>query len=311
MDMNDPDEGTGAHGLRIAMTGASGLIGASLTSLLRAAGHAVIPLVRRAPRHGEIGWDPAAGRIDSAALEGLDAVVHLAGESIGDRRWTAARKRRILESRTQGTGLLAGALAQLGRRPAILISASAIGYYGDRGDERLDERSAPGEGFLPLVTRAWEAATAPAEAAGIRVVRTRFGIVLSAEGGALARMLPPFRAGLGGRLGSGDQYMSPVSLDDLVAAVHHCIQDARLRGPVNVTCPEPVTNQAFTRTLAAVLHRPAILPVPRVALRLALGEMVDELLFASARVEPAALLASGYRFRHPTVESALRHVLAR
>ena len=309
--MNDLADGTGARGLRIAMTGASGLIGTSLTSLLRAAGHAVLPLVRRAPAHGEIGWDPAAGRIDSAALEGVDAVVHLAGESIGERRWTAAQKRRILESRTQGTGLLAGALAQLGRRPAVLVSASAIGFYGDRGDERLDERAPAGEGFLPLVTRAWEAATAPAEAAGIRVVRTRFGIVLSADGGALARMLPPFRAGLGGRLGSGDQYMSPVSLDDLAAAVHHCLLHGGLEGPVNVTCPEPVTNRVFTRTLGAVLHRPAFFVVPRVALRLAMGEMVDELLFASARVEPAALLASGYRFRHPTVEAALRHVLAR
>ena len=311
MGINDLAEGTGARGLRIAITGASGLIGTSLTSLLRAAGHAAIPLVRRAPAHGEIGWDPAAGRIDSAALEGLDAVVHLAGESIGDRRWTAAQKRRILESRTQGTGLLAGALARLTRPPAVLVSASAIGFYGDRGDERLDERSSAGEGFLPLVTRAWEAATAPAEAAGIRVVRTRFGIVLSADGGALARMLPPFRAGLGGRLGGGDQYMSPVSLDDLVAAVHHCLLRGELRGPVNVTCPEPVTNRVFTRTLGAALHRPAVFAVPRFALRLAMGEMVDELLFASARVEPAALLASGYRFRHPTVESALRHVLAR
>lgn len=293
------------------MTGGSGLIGSSLTSLLRAAGHRVTPLVRRAPGHGEIGWDPAAGRIDAAALEGTDAVVHLAGESIADGRWTAARKRRILESRTSGTGLLAGTLARLARPPAVLASASAIGYYGDRGDQRLDEGSGPGEGFLPLVTRAWEAATSPAEEAGIRVVRTRFGIVLSADGGALARMLPPFRAGLGGRLGSGDQYMSPVALDDVAAALQHCIVTPAVRGAVNVTCPGPVTNREFTRILAAVLRRPAPFVVPRFALRVAMGEMVDELLFASARVEPAALLASGYRFRHPTVESALRHVLAR
>lgn len=311
MAMDDRAEGSERRSLRIAMTGGSGLIGSSLTSLLRAAGHRVTPLVRRAPAHGEIGWDPAAGRIDAAALEGTDAVVHLAGESIADGRWTAARKRRILESRTSGTGLLAGTLARLARPPAVLASASAIGYYGDRGDQRLDEGSGPGEGFLPLVTRAWEAATSPAEEAGIRVVRTRFGIVLSADGGALARMLPPFRAGLGGRLGSGDQYMSPVALDDVAAALQHCIVTPAVRGAVNVTCPGPVTNREFTRILAAVLRRPAPFVVPRFALRVAMGEMVDELLFASARVEPAALLASGYRFRHPTVESALRHVLAR
>lgn len=311
MAMDDRAEGSERRSLRIAMTGGSGLIGSSLTSLLRAAGHRVTPLVRRAPGHGEIGWDPAAGRIDAAALEGTDAVVHLAGESIADGRWTAARKRRILESRTSGTGLLAGTLARLARPPAVLASASAIGYYGDRGDQRLDEGSGPGEGFLPLVTRAWEAATSPAEEAGIRVVRTRFGIVLSADGGALARMLPPFRAGLGGRLGSGDQYMSPVALDDVAAALQHCIVTPAVRGAVNVTCPGPVTNREFTRILAAVLRRPAPFVVPRFALRVAMGEMVDELLFASARVEPAALLASGYRFRHPTVESALRHVLAR
>lgn len=311
MAMDDRAEGSERRSLRIAMTGGSGLIGSSLTSLLRAAGHRVTPLVRRAPGHGEIGWDPAAGRIDAAALEGTDAVVHLAGESIADGRWTAARKRRILESRTSGTGLLAGTLARLARPPAVLASASAIGFYGDRGDQRLDEGSGPGEGFLPLVTRAWEAATSPAEEAGIRVVRTRFGIVLSADGGALARMLPPFRAGLGGRLGSGDQYMSPVALDDVAAALQHCIVTPAVRGAVNVTCPGPVTNREFTRILAAVLRRPAPFVVPRFALRVAMGEMVDELLFASARVEPAALLASGYRFRHPTVESALRHVLAR
>lgn len=309
--MNDRDEGSVRHGRRVVVTGASGLIGSALTSLLRAAGHSVTPLVRRAPAHGEIGWDPDAGRIDAAALEGVDAVVHLAGESIADGRWTAARKRRILESRTQGTGLLAATLARLERPPAVLVSASAIGFYGDRGAERLDERSAPGHGFLPTVVQAWEAATGPAEAAGIRVVHSRFGIVLSANGGALARMLPPFRAGLGGRLGSGDQYMSPVSLDDVAESLHHCIATSSIRGAVNVTCPEPVRNREFTRTLGAVLHRPALFVVPRVALHLAMGEMVDELLFASARVEPAALLASGYRFRHPTLELALRHVLER
>lgn len=309
--MNDRDEGSARHGRRVAVTGASGLIGSALTSLLRAAGHSVIPLVRRAPAHGEIGWDPEAGRIDAAALEGVDAVVHLAGESIADGRWTSARKRRILESRTRGTGVLAGTLAGLERPPAVLVSASAIGFYGDRGAERLDERSGPGHGFLPTVVQAWEAATGAAEAAGIRVVHSRFGIVLSADGGALARMLPPFRAGLGGRLGSGDQYMSPVSLDDVAEALHHSITTSSLRGAVNVTCPEPVTNREFTRTLGAVLHRPAPFVVPQIALRLAMGEMVDELLFASVRVEPAALLTSGYRFRHPTLELALRHVLER
>jgi uncharacterized protein (TIGR01777 family) len=311
MDIEHQTADDGPRALRIVVSGASGLIGSALTSLLTAAGHRVIPMVRRPPRHGEIGWDPEAGRIDRTAFEGADAVVHLAGESIAGGRWTARRKRRIRESRTRGTGLLADAIASLQQPPAVLVSASAIGVYGDRGDELLDERSPPGQGFLSELVQAWEAAAAPAGRAGIRIVHPRFGMVMSAEGGALARMLPVFRAGLGGRLGNGEQYMSPVSIDDVAGAIHHGIVTGSLHGPANVTCPAPVSNREFTRTVAAVLRRPAPFAVPRAALRLAMGEMADELLFYSARVMPAALVASGYRFQHPTLESALRQVLGR
>ncbi len=298
---------------RIAITGASGLIGRALSPFLTTGGHTVYPVVRRAPREGEIGWDPAAGRLDAAALEGCDAVVHLAGENVGGGRWTAARRRRIRESRQRGTALLAGTIATLQRPPRVLVSAAAIGIYGTRGDEQLSESSAlapPGH-FLADVCREWEAATEPARRAGVRVALPRFGAVLSPAGGALRKMLPFFRAGLGGPVGGGRQWMSWISLDDAIGAVHHALFTDELAGPFNAVAPAPVTNAEFTETLGRVLARPALLPVPAAALRLMFGEMAQETILASARVLPDRLPASGYQFRHATLESALRFQLGR
>jgi uncharacterized protein (TIGR01777 family) len=297
-------------GLHVAVSGASGLIGGALVRHLTTKGHRVSALVRRAPGPGEIGWDPVAGRLDPGDLEGLDAVVHLAGENVGVR-WTTARKARIRDSRIQGTRVLSEALARTSRHPAVLVSASAIGIYGDRGDEIITETSPPGprEDFLAALGQEWENAAGPARAAGIRVVHPRFGVVLSPAGGALGKMLLPFRLGLGGRLGKGSQWMSWVSIDDVVGALLHLVLNETLAGPANVTAPEPVRNRDFTRTLGRVLSRPTPLPVPSTALRLVLGEMADSTLLASARVVPARLLGSGYRFTHPDLETALRHVL--
>ncbi len=297
-------------GLHVAVSGASGLIGGALVRHLTTKGHRARPLVRRAPGPGEIGWDPAAGRLDPSDLEGLDAVVHLAGENVGVR-WTRARKARIRDSRIQGTRVLSEALARTRRRPAVLVSASAIGIYGDRGDEILTESSAlgPREDFLAAVGQEWENAAAPARTAGIRVVHPRFGVVLSPAGGALGKMLLPFRLGLGGLLGDGSQWMSWISIDDVVGALLHLVLNETLSGPVNVTAPEPLRNRDFTRTLGRVLSRPTLLPVPSAALRLVLGEMADSTLLASTRVLPGRLLESGYRFTHPDLETALRHVL--
>jgi hypothetical protein len=299
--------------MKVAVTGSSGLIGSALIRSLSATGHGVVRLVRSpAPADkGVLYWDPASFRLDPAALEGLDAMVHLAGESIASGRWSATRKARIRDSRVVGTKFLSEALSRLARPPRVLATASAIGYYGNRGEQVLREDSAPGIDFLAEVCRAWEAAVGPAVARGIRVVHLRFGVVLSPEGGALAKMLLPFRLGLGGRLGSGQQYMSWVALDDAVGAIEHALATDTLRGPVNVVAPRPVTNLEFTRTLGRVLSRPTLLPVPAPAARLALGEMADALLLASSRVEPARLLASGYRFRHPDLEEALRQMLGR
>lgn len=293
----------------VAVSGASGLIGSALTRSLTADGHAVRRLVRGRAAAGEIRWDPATGEIDLAALEGVDAVVHLAGEPAG-ARWTAAKKRRIRDSRVEGTRLLAGALAKLERPPSVLVSASAIGYYGDRGDERILEDSPPGEGFLPRVAAEWEAALRPAEQIGIRVVRLRTGIVLSREGGALRRLLLPFRLGVGGVLGSGSQWMSWISLDDVVSIIRFALERDDISGPVNAVAPEPVRNSEFTRTLARVLRRPAWIPVPAFALRLLFAGMADEALLASQRVVPARLLAAGFPFRHTQLESAIRAALA-
>lgn len=293
------------------MSGANGLIGSALSRQLRALGHRVTPLVRRKAHAGEISWDPAGGRLEPGHLEGVDAVIHLAGENVG-ARWTSARKQRIQTSRVQGTRLLSEALARTRRRPAVLISASAIGIYGSRGEEILNENSPAGDAatdFLAAVGRDWEAAARPARDAGIRVVHPRFGIVLSGYGGALGKMLLPFRLGLGGRLGSGTQWMSWVSLDDAVGAVIHVLQTESFSGPVNVVAPEPVRNREFTAILGRTLGRPAALAVPAAALRLALGEMANGALLASTRVVPKRLLAAGYHFQHPDLATALRHVL--
>ena len=298
--------------MRILVSGASGLVGSALVAQLVADGHVVVPLVREALTSAReaVLWQPAEGTIDASALEGFDAVVHLAGENIAARRWTTAQKQRIRESRVGGTRLLADALARTRHPPKVLVGASAIGYYGDRGAELLPEESGPGNGFLPAVCVAWEAAAAPVETAGIRLVSARFGVILSPEGGALAKMLGPFRLGCGGRIGNGRQYWSWIALRDAVGAIRHALATESLQGPVNVVAPQPVTNREFTRILTRVLGRPAFIPLPAFAARLALGEMADALLLASSRVEPARLTATGFAFEHPELEGALRALLA-
>lgn len=292
--------------MKILITGSTGLVGSALVSHLAAHGHRPLHMVRRPPRGAdEIRWDIEAGTLDPSSLEGLDAVVHLAGENIASGRWTEERKRRILQSRVLGTRLLARSLARLDTPPGVLVSVSAVGYYGDRGEEALDEESGPGTGFLAEVCRAWEAEAAPAAARGIRVVHPRLGMVLSARGGALDRMLPAFRAGFGGRIGSGRQYMSWIALDDLVGVILHAIGHDDLHGPVNTVSPHPVTNAEFTRVLASALGRPALMALPAFAARLAFGQMADELLLASARVSARKLERSGYRFRYPRLEEIL------
>jgi uncharacterized protein (TIGR01777 family) len=272
----------------------------------------VAPLVRRTPNAGEIGWDPEAGRLDSRDLHGVDAIIHLAGENIGTR-WTEARKARIVASRVKGTRLLSETASQMADPPKVMISASAVGIYGNRGDEILTEQSPLGgaHDFLVNTGRQWEAAADPARAAGIRVVHPRFGLVLSRRGGALGRMLPPFRLGVGGRLGPGSQWMSWISIDDVVSALIFLIANETVVGPVNVTSPEPVRNRDFTRTLGRVLSRPTVLPVPAHGLRLIFGEMADATLLASTRVVPQRLLQVGFQFQHSALEPALRAVLRR
>jgi uncharacterized protein len=301
--------------MKIIVTGASGLIGSALVPVLVKEGQQVTTLVRRESKRKpqadvtEVVWQPARGELDAARLVGHDAAVHLAGEPIAGGRWTEAKKRRILESRVQPTRLLAEMLARLQSRPRVFVCASAIGYYGDRSSELLTEESAAGEEFLSRVCREWEAACEPARAAGIRTVNLRFGVVLSERGGALAQMLTPFKLGLGGCVGTGWQYMSWVALDDVIGAIMQALTDESLAGPVNVVAPQPVTNNEFTKTIGRVLGRPTFMPVPTFALHLALGEMADELLLASARVEPAKLKAAGYQFKYPQLEPALRHLL--
>jgi uncharacterized protein (TIGR01777 family) len=298
---------------RVAVTGASGLLGAALVSRLTAAGHSVLPLVRDRARAKSpaIYWDPERDALDAAALEGVDAVVHLAGESVAGGRWTAARRARILGSRTKGTTLLARALAGLREPPRVLVSASAVGYYGDTGDREVDEGAPRGDGFLAEVCEAWEAAAQPARDAGIRVVHPRFGVVLAAHGGALERLLPLFRLGVGGRVGSGQQGFPWVALDDVVAALVFALGDETLRGPVNVVAPARTSNAEFTRALASVLARPAFLPVPAFALRAAFGAMADEALLSGQFAVPRALEAHGFRFAYPALPGALRHLLRR
>ena len=298
--------------LRIAITGASGLVGRALAAFLSTGGHTVLPLVRRPAQAGEIGWSPDTP-VDPAALEGADAVIHLAGENIAAGRWTAARRARIRNSRLRGTTSLADAIARLRRPLRVLVSAAAIGIYGDRGDELLDDDSSPGPPgrFLGDLCREWEGATEPARRAGVRVALPRFGAVLSPAGGALAKLLPVFRAGLGGPVGGGRQWMSWLSVEDAVGAVHHAIFTDSLDGHFNAVAPAPVTNAEFTRTLGRVLGRPAVLPVPAVALRALFGAMANETVLPSTRVVPSALLASGYAFRHAALEDALRFELGR
>ena len=298
--------------MRVVVTGSRGLVGSVLVPFLMASGQRVTRLVRgMAAGPDETAWDPVRGLVDASRLDGVDAVVHLAGENIAARRWTPARKAEIRRSRVDGTRNLCDVLARLPHPPTVLVSASAVGFYGARGDEILTEESAPGRGFLADVCREWETATKRASRAGIRVVNLRFGMVLSPRGGALQKLLLPFRLGLGGRIGDGRQFMSWIAVDDAVGVIHHALCEASVRGPVNAVAPGPVSNAEFTRMLARVVRRPALLPVPAFVARLALGEMADALLLAGARVMPARLQASGYRFRFPDLESALRHLLGR
>lgn len=296
--------------MRILLTGSSGLIGQALLAFLNSDVYQVVRLTRSNTRAvgSYIPWDPEAGVMNSGDLEGFDCVVHLAGESIVGR-WTRKKKARILNSRARGTRLLCESLGRLRRRPAALISASAIGYYGDCGDQVVDEESPPGSLFLSEVAQAWEEATQVAVRQGIRVVNLRIGFVLSTAGGGLAAMLTPFKLGIGGRIGSGRQYVSWVAMDDVTGAITHAIRSDALRRAVNVVAPNPATNHDFTKTLGRILRRPTFFPLPAFAARLALGEMADELLLASARVKPSRLLASGYQFRFPELEGALCHAL--
>lgn len=297
--------------MKILLSGASGLVGSAVVANLSSRGVQVLQLVRSQPRDEsrEIMWNPEKGIEDAGRLEGVDAVIHLAGEPMAEGRWTEEKKRRIRESRVRGTRVLAEALARMKRKPAALLSASAVGYYGSRGAETLTEESSPGDDFLARVCREWEESTAPAEEAGIRVVRMRFGIILSAEGGALAKMLTPFKLGVGGRLGSGHQYMSWIALDDVVGVIDFLLEKGSVSGPVNTVAPNPVTNREFTKALGEALSRPTMFPVPKFAMRLAFGEMADVALLASQRAEPSRLKATGYIFRHPELKAALRHIL--
>ena len=295
--------------MKIAVTGSSGLIGSALVGRLRGDGHTVVPVVRRTPRPGEVRWDPAAGLLNPADLEGVDALVNLAGEGIGDHRWNDEHKQRVVDSRVTGTGLLAETIAGLDPVPAFL-TGSAIGYYGNRGDTELTEESGPGTGFLADVCRRWEAAATPAERAGSRVAYLRTGVVLSAHGGALKKQLPLFKLGVGGRIGSGRQFFSWITLNDAVGAIVFVLT-AGLSGAVNVTAPEPVTNADFTAAMGRALHRPTVVPVPAAALKVALGsEMASEMVLAGQRVLPAVLQRAGYTFAHPNIDSALRAVFA-
>ena len=297
--------------MHIAVSGSSGLVGSALTPVLTQHGHRVTRLVRESAGEDEVPWDPQAESFDASPLRGVDAVVHLAGEGIASSRWTEKVKQRIRDSRVQGTRVLCAGLAQMSSPPRVLVTASATGYYGDRADELLEEQSAPGEGFLADVVRDWEAAAKPAADAGIRVVNLRFGMILSSRGGALGKMLLPFKLGVGGRIGSGRQWWSWVSIDDVVRVIEYALTTEGLTGPVNTVSPQPVTNLEFTKTLGHVLHRPTVLPMPALAARLALGEMADELLLASVRVQPRRLEEAGYSFQHPALESTLAYLLGK
>lgn len=299
--------------MRILITGSTGLVGSALIPLLKSKGHQIVRLVRSTPKDSaaEVFWNPEKGVLSGDELEGIDAAVHLAGENLAEGRWTDEKKRKIRESRVKGTRLLSEKLASLNRRPEVLVSASAVGFYGDRGDEILTEQSASGSDFLSEVCREWELATQPAAQAGVRVVNLRFGVIFSREGGALKKMLLPFKMGVGGKLGSGRQYMSWITIDDAVGAIGFALENERLRGPVNVVAPQLTTNYEFTKTLGHVLSRPTIFTVPAFAARLVFGEMADATLLSSQRVEPARLKEAGFVFKYPELEGALTHVLGK
>lgn len=302
---------SGGRIMKVLVTGASGLVGGALIPFLTTGGHDVVRLVRSSPVEGDLLWDPDLGTLNPTDLEGFDGVIHLAGEGIATGRWTAEKKQRIKRSRVQGTQLLARTLAGLESPPRVLVAASAIGFYGDRAEEELSEESSAGSGFLAEVCKEWEAATGAAEQKGIRVVHARLGIVLTPKGGALAKMLLPFKMGAGGILGDGRQYMSWVTLDDVVGAIGHMLATDNVKGPVNLVAPAPVTNREFTKTLGHVLRRPTVMPLPGFAARMVFGEMADALLLASARVKPGKLMESGYVFRHASLETGLRHILGK
>lgn len=297
--------------MRILISGSHGLVGQALIKALEPDGHEIYQLVRRAPHsEREIEWSPDRYSIAISRIEGFDAVYHLAGESIASGRWNDEKKKKIRESRTKGTKLLSDALANLDQPPKTLISASATGYYGNRGDELLTETSPPGNGFLADICVEWEKATDHAKEKGVRVVNTRFGIILDKEGGALAKMLPPFRMGIGGRIGDGKQWMSWIALDDVISALQFVLTNESLQGPVNFVAPNPVTNAEFTKTLGRVLSRPTFFPIPAFGVRLAFGEMADALLLSSQRVKPTKLADSRYQFTYSNLEGALRSILA-
>ncbi len=298
--------------MRVLIAGASGMVGRALVPLLETQGHSVVRLVRKqTPGVGEVGWNPAAGELNPAALDGIDAVVNLSGENVGAGRWTTTRREAILRSRIDTTKTLVTTMVKRTKRPAVLVNASAVGFYGERGEEELTEQSAIGLGFLPEVCLVWETHAEGAARAGVRTAMMRFGVVLSPAGGALAKLLPLFGAGLGGRVGDGRQWMSWVGLDDAVGAIYHAMVEPRCAGPMNIVAPEAATNAEFSATLGRVLHRPAVLPVPATVLRVIFGEMADATLLASTRAMPARLLETGYAFRQPTMETALRSCLGR
>lgn len=295
--------------MKVLVAGASGLVGSALIPTLEADGAEVTRLVRSFARTGEIEWHPNQDEIDASRLKGFDAVINLAGENIAAGRWTDDQKRKIRDSRVNGTHLLSEAIAKLSKRPAVFVCASATGIYGDRGDEILDEQSDSGGGFLAGVCREWEMATAPAVQAGVRTVNLRFGPIIAREGGMLAKLLTPFKMGMGGKVGSGKQYISWVAIDDAIGAIKIALNDESVRGPLNVVSPNPVTNEVFTKTLGHVLSRPTALAMPAFAAKLAFGEMADEMLLTSQRVMPKGLTVSGYEFQQPELEGALRKYL--
>ena len=295
--------------MKVAVTGSSGLIGTSLVSFLSKKDIVVSKILRENPEDDDISWKPEDGDWNSAFTGGVDGIVHLAGESVASGKWTRKKKEKIRNSRIEGTKRLCEHILKLPTPPSVLVCASAIGYYGNRGVEFLNEGSPRGSGFLSDVCLGWEEATESVSKAGIRVVNVRFGIVLSKDGGALAKMMTPFKIGMGGKIGSGTQYMSWIAMDDVTSAIYHTLITESLKGPVNVTAPNPVTNKEFTNTLGEVLNRPAVIPIPAFAARLAFGEMANELLLASTKVAPKRLSDSGYEFQYPKLEPALKHVL--